>query len=267
MLADKEINIVLQDLKDLYCYDLSYYSRDSLKRRINRLYSLEKYQSFDEFRDKLKGDENYIGHFIDRITVKVTEMFRDFSLFIELRAMLPSFADRPVIRIWHVGCSSGEEVYSMAILLNEAGLLEKSQIIATDINPYVLAKARVGTFQESLYRIYERNYYSSGGVEGFSSYFKETPQGYKFDEQLSSRITFRSHSVASDSYIHRFDLIFCRNVLIYFNQAERERAFDLLNVSTGPGSLLVLGEKETLRFSYIASKFVQQGPEKIWKKN
>jgi chemotaxis protein methyltransferase CheR len=267
VLADSEINIVLQDLKDLYRYDFMSYSRESFKRRINRLYVLEQYQSFDEFRTKLKADEAYIEHLIDRITVKVTEMFRDLSLFRELRTeVLSELADRPLIRVWHAGCSTGEEVYSMAILLHEAGLLEKSHIVATDINPYVLAKAREGIFSETLLRAYEENYYLAGGERDFRSYFTATAKGDKISEQISSPIVFNFHSLASDGYLNRFDLVFCRNVLIYFDQTLRERALDLLDISTGPGSFLVLGERETLKFSSIEPGFGQYGKETIWRK-
>lgn len=268
MLSDTEINIILKDLLELYYYDFTYYSRESFKRRINRLFKLEKYQSFDQFRTKLRTDKNYIDHFIDRITVNVTEMFRDHNFFRELRAqILPELARRPVIRVWHAGCSTGEEVYSVAILLHEAGLLQKSEIFATDINPHVLTKARRGIFPVSLMQLYAKNYLLAGGEKDFTSYYSTTPQGEKFNDSFSSRMTFSSHSLASDGYINRFDLIVCRNVLIYFDKELQNRAFQLFDVSMGPNSFLALGEKETIKFSGIAAKFKQLGTEKIWKKN
>ena len=268
MLNDQEINIILRDLLELYYYDFTYYSRDSFKRRVNRLYKLEKFQSFEEFRTKVRVDKNYIDHFIDRITVNVTEMFRDQNFFLELRrVIIPQLAKLPTIRVWHAGCSTGEEVYSVAILLHELGLLEKSEIYATDINPHVLTKARSGIFPVSLMQLYAKNYVLSGGEKPFSAYYDTTPQGEKFKEFFRSRMTFASHSLANEGYINRFDLIVCRNVLIYFDKALQERAFRLFDVSMGPGAFLALGEKETVKFSDISHKFVQIGPEKIWKKN
>jgi chemotaxis protein methyltransferase CheR len=267
MLNDNEISIILKDLLELYYYDFTYYSKESFKRRINRLYKLEKYRSFDEFRSKLRTDKNYIDHFIDRITVNVTEMFRDQNFFRELKkVIIPSLANRPLIRVWHAGCSTGEEVYSVAILLHEAGLLQKSEIYATDINPHVLTKARSGTFPISLMQLYAKNYTLAGGEKDFSSYFTTTPFGEKFNDLFSSRMIFISHSLANEGYINRFDLIMCRNVLIYFDKELQERAFQLFDVSTGPGSYLALGEKETVKFSGVNKKFTQIGQEKIWKK-
>jgi len=267
MLNDTEITTILKDLLDLYHYDFTYYSRESFKRRINRLYKLEKYQSFETFRYRISTDKNYIDHFIDRITVNVTEMFRDHNFFKALRKfVLPELSKRPQIRIWHAGCSTGEEVYSIAILLHEAGLLERSEIYATDINPQVLTKARSGTFPVSLTQLYAKNYILAGGEKNFSSYFTTTPFGEKFDERFGSRMMFLSHSLANDGYINRFDLILCRNVLIYFDKELQERAFDLFNASMGPNSFLALGEKETIKFSGIESKFKQIETEKIWRK-
>jgi chemotaxis protein methyltransferase CheR len=176
MLNDVEINIILKDLLDYHNYDFNYYSRDSFKRRLNRLYKLEKYLSVDEFRNKLKTDKDYIDHFIDRITVNVTEMFRDHNFFKEMRnIVIPALADRPIIRIWHPGCSTGEEVYSVAILLHEEGLLYKSEICGTDVNTEVLKKARKGIFPVSLMQLYAKNYKLAGGQKNFSSYFTTTP--------------------------------------------------------------------------------------------
>ncbi|WP_317898869.1 CheR family methyltransferase [Aurantibacillus circumpalustris] len=268
MLNDEEINIILKDLLELYYYDFNYYSRDSFKRRINRLFKLEKFQSFSEFRNRLRTDKSYIDHFIDRITVNVTEMFRDVNFFKELRKeVIPKLAKRPFIKVWHAGCSTGEEVYSVAILLHEAGLLEKSEIYATDINPHVLTKARAGIFPVSLMQLYSKNYSLSGGENNFNSYYTTTPLGEKFNNTFSSRMTFSSHSLANEGYIKHFDLIVCRNVLIYFDKALQERAFQLFNISMSPNSFLALGEKETIKFSGIALKYTQLGTEKIWKKN
>lgn len=267
MLSDQEIDIVLKDLLELYDYDFTYYSRESFKRRINRLYKLEKYERFDEFRQKLRSDEKYIDHFIDRITVNVTEMFRDHQFFRELRKeIIPEFADRPVIRVWCAGCSTGEEVYSVAILLHEAGILHKSEILGTDINPRVLAKARSGIFPVSLMQLYAKNYTLAGGQKDFSAYYTTTPEGEKLNDIFSSRMTFLAHNLATEEYFQKFDLIVCRNVLIYFDRELQDKVFKLFEISMGPMSYLALGEKETIKFSTLSHKFRQVGQEKIWKK-
>lgn len=268
MLNDTEINVVLKDLRELYYYDFTYYSKDSFKRRINRLYKLEKFLSFEDFRSKLRADKTYVDHFIDRITVNVTEMFRDHNFFRALRnQVIPELAKRPRIRVWHAGCSTGEEVYSFAILLHEAGLLERAEIFGTDINPHVLTKARSGIFPVSLMQLYAKNYLLSGGEKDFSSYYTTTPQGEKFKDMFTSRMTFNYHSLASEGYINRFDLILCRNVLIYFDKELQNRTFQLFDISMGPNSFLALGEKETIKFSGVAMKYSQIDTETIWRKN
>src|SRR5688572_25892196 len=164
LLNEAQIDTVLKDLLEVHLYDFTFYSRESFKRRINRLYKLEKYSSFQDFRTRLRSDESYIDHFIDRITVNVTEMFRDHQFFKKLRTVVvPDLVSRPFIRVWCAGCSTGEEVYSVAIMLHEAGLLERSEISATDINPRVLNKARRGYVQSSLIFRYANNYTLSGG--------------------------------------------------------------------------------------------------------
>ena len=266
-IKDEEIEVLLTDMLEKYGYDFTNYSKASLKRRINRIVLMDKFADFAELRSKIRTDTSYFTRFVEEITVNVTEMFRDPQFYSTLRQqVIPALATSPFIRIWHAGCSTGEEVYSTAILLHEAGLLEKSKIVATDINPYVLAKARTGVFTEIQLQNYEENYRLAGGEKDFRSYFIHTESGYKFSEELSSHIGFRFHSLASAGYLNSFDLIFCRNVLIYFDKTLRERALDLLDVSMGPGSFLVLGERETLKFSFIEPGFGQCGEEPIWRK-
>jgi chemotaxis protein methyltransferase CheR len=267
MLSEAQIDVVLKDLLELYYYDFTYYSRESFKRRINRLYKLEKYGSFEEFRLKLRSDKSYIDHFIDRITVNVTEMFRDHTFFRELRnTVIPALANRGAIRVWHAGCSTGEEVYSVAILLHEAGILHKSEIYGTDINPHVLKKAKAGIFPVSLTQLYAKNYTLAGGEKDFSGYFTTTPQGEKFNEVFSSRMNFLAHNLATETSFNQFDLIVCRNVLIYFDKALQEKVLKMFSESIRVSSFLALGEKETIKFSGISHKYSQVGQEKIWRK-
>lgn len=266
-ISDEQINTLLNDLLSLYGYDFTYYSKASLKRRINRLFALDKFLSFDAFRKKIVSDSNYIKRFVEEITVNVTEMFRDSSFYRELRRdVLPALGTHPFIRIWHAGCSTGEEAFSMAILLQEAGILHKTIIYATDINPGVLEKARLGVFPLSQMKLYSENYILAGGVQDFSSYYKADYNGGKFDETLSKRMVFSTHNLVSDASFNEFHLIVCRNVLIYFDKELQEKVLALFDASLGKLSYLALGAKETIKFSNIHTKFSQVGKERIWRK-
>lgn len=265
--SDEHIDILLDDLLELYGYDFKYYSRASLNRRINRLYALDNFNNFSAFRLRVIEDADYIKRFVEEITVNVTEMFRDSSFYKELRKeVIPSLGTQPFVRIWHAGCSTGEEAYSMAILLHESGLLNKSLIYATDINPGVLDKAKMGIFPMSQMKLYSENYIAAGGREDFSSYYTANYEGVKFNEMLSKKMIFSTHNLVSDSSFNEFDLIVCRNVLIYFDKELQEKVFTLFDASLGKLSYLALGSKETLKFSNIHSKFKQVGKEKIWRK-
>ena len=173
-LNDEQIEIILNDLIAEYGYDFTNYSSASLKRRIVRLLSMDKVVSFAEFRYRLKNDTQYFKRFVEQITVNVTEMFRDANFYKTLREeIIPELATKPLIRIWHAGCSTGEEVYSMAILLKEANLLQKSLLYATDINPAVLEKVRLGMFPMNQMKQYSENYIAAGGKQDFSKYYIE----------------------------------------------------------------------------------------------
>jgi chemotaxis protein methyltransferase CheR len=267
-LSDDEIEIVLHDLVEVHGYDFVNYSRASLKRRINRLVANDRFLSFAEFRYRLRSDDVYFKHFVEEITVNVTEMFRDTQFYRTLREeILPVLATSPLIRIWHAGCSTGEEVYSMAILLQEARLLQKSLLYATDINPAVLEKVRAGVFPMNQMKQYSENYILSGGKNDFSSYYTAQYNAAKFDEQLGKKIILANHNLVSDSSFNEFQLILCRNVMIYFDKELQERALKLFDDSLEPLGFLALGSKETLKFSSISHQYRQvANKEKIWRK-
>lgn len=266
-IVDEEINILLDDLLKIYGYDFNFYSKASLKRRVNRLFALDKFRDFSEFRERINSDTNYIKRFIEEITVNVTEMFRDSAFYRELKAsVLPALGTHPFIRIWHAGCSTGEEVYSVAILLHEAGLLQKSLIYATDINPGVLEKAKSGIFPLTHMKHYSANYIAAGGIQDFSSYYTANYEGGKFNPDFRSKMIFSTHNLVSDSSFNEFHLIICRNVLIYFDKELQERVFNLFDASMGKLAYLALGSKETIKFSDIHTKYSQVGKEKIWRK-
>jgi chemotaxis protein methyltransferase CheR len=212
-------------------------------------------------------DRDYFKRFVEEITVNVTEMFRDPLFYKTIREqVLPQLATKPFIRIWHAGCSTGEEVYSMAILLHEANLLRKSLIYATDINPEVLMKAKSGIFPLSYLRQYSENYILSGGRQDFSSYYSANYGSAKFNELLSERMIYSTHNLVSDGSFNEFHLIMCRNVFIYFDKNLQQRVFQLFDSSLETLGYLALGSKETLKFSSISPKYKQIDKEKLWRK-
>lgn len=264
---DEEVAMLVNDVLELYGYDFSEYSKASLKRRVNRLFILDKFPSFAELRYRVRNDKDYLRRFIEEITVNVTEMFRDPSFYHTIREeVIPFLATHPLIRIWHAGCSTGEEVYSMAILLEEAGLLHKSLLYATDINPQVLESARKGIFPLSHMKQYSENYIASGGKKDFSGYYIANYSKAKFDSRLGEKILFATHNLVSDRSFNEFQLILCRNVLIYFDQALQDRALSLFHESLEGLGYLALGNKETLKFSTVSKNYKQLGKEKIWRK-
>jgi chemotaxis protein methyltransferase CheR len=266
-LEDSQVEIIISDLMDSYGYDFANYSRASLKRRIIRLIAMDRFVSFAEFRFKLKSDPDYLARFIEEITVNVTEMFRDPSFYATLRKkVLPDLASKPIIRIWHAGCATGEEVYSMAIILHEANLLSRSLLYATDINPSVLERVREGIYPISQMKQYSENYINSGGKEDFSKYYSAHYNSVKFDEFLSKRIVLSTHNLVSDRSFNEFQLILCRNVMIYFDKPLQDRTIKLFHESLESLGYLALGSKETLKFSEVSNKFRQLEREKIWQK-
>lgn len=267
VIQDEEVEIILNDLLEIYGYDFTEYSKASIKRRINRLFTIDRFTSFAEFRYRIKTDADYIPHFIEQITVTVTEMFRDPAFYKALREqVLPTLGTYPFIRIWHAGCSTGEEVYSMAILLKEANLFHKSLLYATDLNPQVLDKARKGIFPLSQMKQYSENYIQSGGTNEFSKYYTANYDKAKFDDSLREKMIFSTHNLVSDHSFNEFQLILCRNVLIYFDKDLQAKVFDLFEQSLDNLGYLALGSKETLRFSSIISRFRKIDKEKIWRK-
>lgn len=268
MLSEEEIALLLTDLIDVYGYDFTGYSKTMLHRRINRLFKLRSFSGFNVFRYILCNDRNYFRWFVAELMVPVTEMFRDPSFFLTLRQeVLPALSNCPLIRIWHAGCSTGEEAYSMAILLKELNLLHKSILYATDINPEGLAIASTGVYPLKMMKFYAENYQHSGGTAEFSDYYNINNDYAKLDDQLKKKIVFSTHNLVADASFNQFQLIVCRNVLIYFNQELQNHVFSLFDSSLEKDAFLALGSKETLRFTAISHHYQQvKNKEKIWKK-
>ncbi|MDQ1859106.1 MULTISPECIES: CheR family methyltransferase [unclassified Chryseobacterium] len=267
IVKDKEIEYLINDVYEMYGYDFSGYSRASFKRRVNRICLLDRFTSFAELRYTIMNDSEYLKRFVEEVTVNVTEMFRDPSFFKALREkVLPQLGTYPLIRIWIAGCSTGEEAYSIAILLKEAGLYHKSLIYGTDLNPAVLETARAGVFPLQQMKLYSENYMLSGGKKDFSDYYTANYDSVKFDESLQEKLILSTHNLVSDSSFNSFQLIICRNVLIYFDRELQERVFRLFDNSLENLGFLALGAKETLRFSTIEKNYHQIEDQKIWKK-
>ena len=268
LITDEQVEQLLTDALELYGFDFTNYSRASVKRRINRLFLIDRFPSFAELRYRLRTDVNYLNHFVEAISVNVTEMFRDPSFYHTLRTVvLPQLATYPYIRIWHAGCATGEEVYSMAILLKEMNLLHKTVLYATDINQEVLEKARHGMVPLNNMKLYSENYIQAGGTRAFSNYYSATYDRAKLNDDLKSKMVFAMHNLVSDGSFNEFQLILCRNVLIYFNKDLQDTVIRLFDNSLEKLGFLALGTKETLRFTPVARHFKQvDSKEKIWRK-
>ncbi|UWX62208.1 protein-glutamate O-methyltransferase CheR [Chryseobacterium oranimense] len=267
IVKDEEVEYLIKDVYEMYGYDFSEYSRASFKRRVNRICLIDRFTSFAELRYTILNDPEYLKRFVEEITVNVTEMFRDPHFFKALREkILPQLGTYPLIRIWVAGCSTGEEAYSMAILLKETNLYHKSLIYGTDLNPSVLETARSGVFPLHQMKTYSENYILSGGKKDFSDYYTANYDSVRFDKSLQEKLILSTHNLVSDSSFNSFQLIICRNVLIYFDRGLQERVFKLFDNSLENLGYLALGAKETLRFSRLDRHYHQVDDQRIWKK-
>lgn len=258
---------LVQEVHNIYGYDFTQYTKSSLLRRLNQLCLTDNFASFAELRYRILHDATYLQRFVEKITVNVTEMFRDPVFFRYLREeVLPILRTYPFIRIWVAGCSTGEEAYSLAILLKEANLLNKSLIYATDINLSVIEQAKNGLIPMSSLKLYTENYKLSGGKVDFSTYYAANYSWAKLSSTLAENIIFANHNLVTDASFNEFQLVLCRNVLIYFDSHLQNRVLGLFDQSLENLGFLALGSKETLRFSPLAINYNQIGSEKIWRK-
>ncbi|TAE73748.1 MAG: protein-glutamate O-methyltransferase CheR [Bacteroidetes bacterium] len=271
----QEIEIAqLRSLTDLiktrFNYDFGNYAMSSFKRRIQRIIELYKFSSFDALLEKINTcDKKYFQDFISEITVNVTEMFRDPSFWVELREnILPNLLmDNQTISIWHAGCSSGEEVYSMAITLKELDCLDKVRIVASDVDMAILQKARDGAYSLKNMELNAKNYERAKGTLSIDKYYKEQNGKAMMDKSLVKDVIFREHNLVSEVSFGKFDLILCRNVMIYFNQALQNQVLKVFHESLFKNSYLIVGSKESLIWCEIANKFtIVNNEEKVYKK-
>ena len=263
-----EIRLLLDAIYQRYGYDFRNYSKASIKRRLKHNLAKSKLPNFSTMQHRVIYDANFFGSLLLDLTVNVTEMFRDPSFYRSLRKnVIPILKTYPNIKIWHAGCSTGEEVYSMAILLKEEGLLDRTQIYATDIDEKVLKIAKEGIYPIDHIKAYTENYQKAEGKKSFSDYYMARYDAAIIKQPLKKNIVFTNHNLVTDSVFGEFHLIVCRNVLIYFNKELQNRVLELFNNSLIRRGILALGSKETVQFStssHIFSEFDKK--EKIYQK-
>ena len=265
-----EIKHLTTAIKERYNYDFSNYALTSFKRRIIRILELERLPSVDALIKRIVADQDYFNYIVCEITVNVTEMFRDPSFWRILRdKVVPNLLlNQEKISIWHAGCSSGEEVYSMAILLHEMGILEKSKIYATDIDRAVLARAKSGKVALKNMDLNEKNYIRFQGPKQLSDYFKPDGKGSAIiDPSLLQNVIWREHDLVQGMAFNKFDMVLCRNVMIYFNQNLQNRVVNLLHDSLFKYGYLCIGSKESIIWCERANRFIAANQEeRIYKK-
>lgn len=245
-----EIQLFLEALYRYYGFDFRDYALASLKRRIWNTVKAERLTSVSGLQEKVLHDSACLERFLLGLSVHVTSMFRDPSFFLTFRQkVVPLLRTYPFIRIWLAGCSTGEEVYSMAILLQEEGLYHRCRIYATDMNELVLKKAKAGIYPAKLMQEYTQQYLQAGGKRAFSEYYTAAYDNVIFRSSLRENIIFSQHNLATDGSFNEFNVIFCRNVLIYFNQSLQDRVHQLLYESLNRFGVLGLGRQESIKFT------------------
>lgn len=251
-----EAELLLEAVYRRYGYDFRSYTRASMRRRIK---ALQLDSGFDRIADMIRPvlhDPAFLTRLVSRFTISVTEHFRDPPVFLAMREkVVPVLRTWPHIKIWHAGCASGEEVYSLAIVLKEEGLYDRATIYATDLNPQALETARDGIYGLDKLQDATRNYQLAGGQRSFSEYYHARYEAAAMDAGLRERMVFSTHSLAADGVFGEMHLVLCRNVLIYFNRELQDRALGLFRDSLVHGGFLCLGMKEDLQFSAANGDF------------
>jgi chemotaxis protein methyltransferase CheR len=254
--ADIEVRLLMEAIYLKYSYDFRDYTGASQKRRVAYALTQLGLPNIAALQDRVLHDPAVFAQLLQFLTIPVSEMFRDPAYFLALRQqVVPVLHTYPSVKIWVAGCSTGEEAWSMAIMLREEGLLKRTQIYATDINPASIEKARQGIFPLEAVKGYTANYQRAGGSSAFSDYYTAAYGAAKFDPSLCADVIFADHSIATDSVFAETQLVSCRNVLIYFNRNLQDRALGLFHESLCHRGFLGLGSKESIDFSAYATRF------------
>ncbi len=263
-----EIELLLEGIFRHYGFDFRSYAYASIRRRLWKRIEEEGLSSVSALQEKVLHDPAMMEKLLLDLSINVTAMFRDPGFYVTFREhVVPLLRTYPFIRIWHAGCSTGEEVYSMAILLREEGLYDRARIYATDINEVVLQRAKAGIFPIERMQEYTDNYIKAGGKRSFSEYYTAKYGGALFDQTLTKNVVFSQHNLVTDRSFSEFNVILCRNVLIYFDKTLQSKVHSLFYDSLVMFGVLVLGSKETLRFMAHEECYQQIAPpEKIFRK-
>ena len=251
-----EMAMLLEAIHRRYGFDFRSYAYASIKRRIWKRILAEGLSTVSALQERVLHDPRVMDRLLLDLSVTVSSMFRDPSFFLAVRReVVPLLRTYPFVRIWHAGCSTGEEVYSMAILLQEEGLYDRCRIYATDINDVVLQRARAGVFPLDKMQEYTQNYLQAGGTRAFSEYYTAGYDGALFDASLTRNVVWAQHNLVTDGSFTEFNLIVCRNVMIYFSRILQERVHQLFHDSLARRGILALGKKESLRLSAYEERY------------
>jgi len=263
-----EIDLLLEAVYRRWGYDFRFYARASIERRIRQFLSGTDCASVSEMIPRLLHDREFFSRLARYFSISVTEMFRDPFVYRAVREnVIPLLRTWPHFKVWHAGCATGEEAYSLAIVLKEEGVYDRATIYATDFNDEALERAREGVYKFDKIQEATRNYQQAGGKASFSEYYHGRYGAAAMDAALKDHIVFSTHNLASDEAFGEMHLVFCRNVLIYFNRELQSRALGLFTESLVHGGFLCLGTKEDLRFTDVSGRYeVVDGKAKIYKK-
>jgi len=267
-LEQLEIDLLLEAVYRQYGFDFREYAPASLRRRVWRRVHAEGLTTVSALQDKLLHDPACMERLLLDLSINVTSMFRDPSFYVAFRnKVVPALHTYPFTRIWVAGCSTGEEVYSLAILLQEEKLYDRTRIYATDINDVVLQQARRGIFPLDRMQEYTDNYMRAGGQRSFSEYYTALYGNVVFRRALTDNVVFSQHNLVTDASFNQFNVIFCRNVLIYFNNELQDRVQKLFLNSMETFGILGLGKKETIKYTTIADSYeVIDAEERIYRR-
>ena len=251
-----EIDLLLIAIFERYGYDFTNYARASLERRVLQFLSRSGCDTISAMIPKLMHNESFFADLVRQFSITVTEMFRDPQVYRALRQkVVPLLRSFPFIKIWVAGCATGEEAYSMAIMLREEGLAEKATIYATDFNDDALEQAQKGIFSLRQVKAYTSNYQKAGGAGSFSRYYHARYGAAVIEQTVKNQITFANHNLVTDRVFSEMHLILCRNVMIYFNKTLQNRVLELFRASLSRRGYLCLGQKESLAFSSVDKCF------------
>jgi chemotaxis protein methyltransferase CheR len=267
-LEDLELELLLEAVFRRYGFDFRQYAPASLRRRVRRRMLAEGVRTFAGLLEKLLHDPACMERLLLDLSINVTAMFRDPTFYVAFREkVVPQLRTYPFTRVWVAGCSTGEEVYSLAILLQEEGVYERTRIYATDINESVLERAREGVFPLEKMQEYTQNYLRAGGTEAFSEYYVAAYDGAQFQRSLVDNVVFAQHNLVSDRSFNEFNVIVCRNVMIYFDKTLQNRVHGLFYESLAHLGVLALGHKESIHFSPYEERYEELDPaEKVYRK-